>query len=48
MWSDMSSVLTMILSVSQSLFALYSSIWFLSGVLVLFIVRRILKTFNLI
>lgn len=48
MWSDMTLFLQTFLSVAQSFFSLYSTIPFLSFALVLFIVRRVLRTFNLI
>lgn len=48
MWSEMSEVLQLFLSTTQSLFSLYTSVWFLSGALIIWIIRRILKTFNLI
>lgn len=48
MWSDMTAVLQAFLSTAQGLWSLYTGVWFLSGALVLLIVRKVLRTFNLI
>lgn len=48
MWNDLTLVLNFLLSTMQQFFSLYASIGILSAVLAIWIVRKVLKTFNLI
>lgn len=48
MWNDLTLVLNFLLSTLQGIFALYTTIGILAAVFVIWLVRRILKTFNLI
>lgn len=48
MWSDITLVTRTILNMLGSVFSFYTTYSFLSALLIIWIVRRILKTFNII